>query len=228
MGTVINVIAILVGGTLGVLFRKRFPERIAQTALQVMGLLSFVVGVGMAIQGQELIMVAVSLALGAILGEWAKIEERLEKWFFRLEERFHLSEQSPAKGFIHASLLFCVGSMAIVGSITDGVRGDPSILVTKAMLDGIISIPFAAGMGIGVLGSALPVLIYQGGLTLLASKLQSFFTPVMIRELTSVGGVIVMGIGINILGLQKVKVGNFLPALPLIILILYLKPLFHF
>ena len=157
MGTVINVIAILVGGTLGVLFRKCFPERIAQTALQVMGLLSFVVGVEMAIQGQELIMVAVSLALGAILGEWVKIEERLEKWFFRLEERLHLSEQSPAKGFIHASLLFCVGSMAIVGSITDGVRGDPSILVTKAMLDGIISIPFAAGMGIGVLGSALPV-----------------------------------------------------------------------
>ena len=113
--------------------------------------------------------------------------------------------------------------MAIVGSITDGLKGDHSILITKAMMDGIISIPFAASMGIGVLGSSVPILLYQGGLTLLAWKLQSFFTPVMIRELTSVGGVIVMGIGINILGLQKVRVGNLIPALPLIILVVYLR-----
>src|SRR4030065_748931 len=104
--------------------------------------------------------------------------------------------------------------MAIVGSITDGLKGDYSILVTKAMMDGIISIPFAANMGIGVLGSAVPVLLYQGGLTLLASKLQSLFTPVMIRELSSVGGVIVMGIGVNILGVQKIRLGNPIPALP--------------
>jgi hypothetical protein len=116
--------------------------------------------------------------------------------------------------------------MAIVGSITDGLKGDRSILVTKAVMDGIISIPFAASMGFGVLGSALPVLFYQGGITLLASKLQSLFTPEMIRELTSVGGVIVMGIGINILGLQKIRVGNFIPALLLIILLIYVKALF--
>jgi uncharacterized membrane protein YqgA involved in biofilm formation len=116
--------------------------------------------------------------------------------------------------------------MAIVGSITDGLKGDSSILVTKAIMDGIISIPFAASMGYGVLGSAVPILIYQGSLTLLASKIQFFFTPVMVRELTSVGGVIVIGIGINILGLQKVRVGNFIPALILIVLILYFKALF--
>ena len=226
MGTIINAIAIIVGGALGLLFRKGFPERIAQTTLQVLGLFTLVVGLGMAIQGQELIMVLISLALGAALGEWLDIEDRLERFGHWLEERLNLREGSPAKGFIYASLLYCVGSMAIVGSITDGLKGDPSILVTKAIMDGIISIPFAASMGYGVLGSAVPILIYQGGLTLLASKIQFFFTPVMVRELTSVGGVIVIGIGINILGLQKVRVGNFIPALILIVLILYFKAFF--
>jgi uncharacterized membrane protein YqgA involved in biofilm formation len=223
MGTIINVIAILIGGALGLLFRKGFPERIAQTALQVMGLFSLVIGVSMALQGQELIMILISLAFGAMLGEWMNIEGHLDRLGVWLEKRFNLTQESPAKGFIYTSLLFCVGSMAIVGSITDGLKGDYSILVTKAMMDGIISIPFAANMGIGVLGSAVPVLLYQGGLTLLAWKLQSLFTPTMVRELTSVGGVIVMGIGVNILGLQKIRVGNLIPALPLIILVLYLK-----
>jgi len=227
MGTIINAIAIIVGGALGLLFRKGFPERIAQTTLQVLGLFTLVVGLGMAIQGQELIMVLISLALGAALGEWLDIEDRLERFGHWLEERLNLREGSPAKGFIYASLLYCVGSMAIVGSITDGLKGDSSILVTKAIMDGIISIPFAASMGYGVLGSAVPILLYQGSLTLLASKIQFFFTPVMVRELTSVGGVIVIGIGINILGLQKVRVGNFIPALIFIILILYLKTLFQ-
>ena len=227
MGAIINAVAIIIGGALGLLFRKGFPERIAQTTLQVLGLFTLVVGLGMAIQGQELIMVLISLALGAALGEWLDIEDRLERFGHWLEERLNLREGSPAKGFIYASLLYCVGSMAIVGSITDGLKGDSSILVTKAIMDGIISIPFAASMGYGVLGSAVPILIYQGGLTLLASKIQFFFTPVMVRELTSVGGVIVIGIGINILGLQKVRVGNFIPALIFIILFIYLKTLFQ-
>jgi hypothetical protein len=227
MGTLINAVAIIIGGALGLLFRKGFPERISQTTLQVLGLFTLVIGLNMALQGEELIMVLISLALGAVVGEWLDIEGRLDRFGSWLEKRLNLTEKSPAKGFIYTSLLFCVGSMAILGSITDGLKGDPSILVTKALLDGIISIPFAANMGAGVLGSALPVLLYQGSLTLLASKIQFFFTPVMIRELTSVGGVIVMGIGINILGLQKIRVGNFIPALLLIILILYLKALFH-
>jgi len=227
MGTLINAMAILIGGGLGLLFRKRFPERISQTALQVMGLFTILVGVKMALQGEELILALISLALGSMLGEWINIEDRLEKLAFSFEERLHLTEVSPAKGFIHASLLFCVGSIAIVGSITEGLQGDPSILITKAMLDGIISIPFAAGMGIGVLGSALPILIYQGSLTVLASQLQAFFTPPMIQELTSVGGVIVMGIGVNILGLKKVRAGNFIPALFMIVFILYFKALVH-
>lgn len=226
MGAIINACAIIVGGMFGLMVRRRFPERISQTALQVMGLVSLLVGIRMAAQGEELILVVVSLASGAMVGEWINIEDLLEKFGRWLEQRFHVTEGSPARGFISTSILFCVGSMAIVGSITDGLKGDPSILITKAMLDGIISIPFAAMMGVGVLGSAFPVLIYQGSLTVLASQAQAFFTPVMIRELTSVGGVIVMGIGVNIMGLHKVRVGNLIPALLFIIPLLYLKNIF--
>lgn len=221
-----NVIAILIGGSLGLLFREHFPERIAQTALQVMGLFTLFVGISMALQGKEIILVLLSLAFGAMVGEWLNIEANLDKLGGWLESKFHISQGSPAKGFITASLVFCVGSMAIIGSIADGVKGDHSILFTKAMMDGIIAIPFAAGMGIGVLGAAFSILIYQGGLTLLAAQLQPVFNATVIRELTSVGGVMVMGIGINILGLQKIRVGNFLPALVLIIGLVYLKALF--
>jgi uncharacterized membrane protein YqgA involved in biofilm formation len=226
MGTIINVIAILIGGAVGLLFRKRFPERISETALEVMGLFTLLIGIKMALEGKDAILILISLALGAMIGEWINIEKRLDNFGAWIERRLKVEAGSPAKGFIYASLVFCVGSMAIVGSITDGVKGDYSILFTKAMMDGIISIPFAAGMGFGVLGSAIPILLYQGSLTLLAKLLQPLFNPVVIRELTAVGGVIVMGIGINILGLKKIRVGNFLPALVLIVIILYMKTLF--
>jgi uncharacterized membrane protein YqgA involved in biofilm formation len=217
MGTIINVITIILGGLIELFFRERFPERIAQTALQLMGLFTLVVGIQMALQGKELILILISLAGGAVLGELIRIEDRLDRLGKWIEKSLKVTEGSPAKGFIYASLVFAVGSMAIVGSITDGAGGDYSILLTKAMMDGIISIPFAAGMGPGVLGSAVTILVYQGSLTLMAKGLQSFFNPVVINELTAVGGVLVMGIGINILGLQKIKVANFLPALALII-----------
>jgi len=217
MGTIINVGAIIIGGLIGLIFRDRFPERITQTALQVMGIFTILVGIQMGLQGREPIFILVSLAGGAILGEIIRIEDRLDNFGKWIEKQLKVTQGSPAKGFIYASLVFAVGSMAIVGSVADGVRGDHSILVTKSMMDGIISIPFAAGMGPGVLGSAVTILVYQGSLTLLARELQSFFSPEVITELTAVGGVLVVGIGINILGLQKIKVANFLPALAVII-----------
>ena len=217
MGTIINVGAIIIGGLIGLIFRDRFPERITQTALQVMGIFTILVGIQMGLQGREPIFILVSLAGGAILGEIIRIEDRLDNFGKWIEKQLKVTQGSPAKGFIYASLVFAVGSMAIVGSVADGVRGDHSILVTKSMMDGIISIPFAAGMGPGGLGSAVTILVYQGSLTLLARELQSFFSPEVITELTAVGGVLVVGIGINILGLQKIKVANFLPALAVII-----------
>ena len=130
MGTVINVVAILIGGTVGLLFSKRFPKRLSETALEVMGLFTLLVGIGMALQGKETIFILISLALGAMIGEGINIEKRLNEFGAWIEERLRVKEGSPAKGFIYASLVFCVGSMAIVGSITDGVSGDYSILFT--------------------------------------------------------------------------------------------------
>lgn len=223
MGTIVNVIAIVIGSLLGLAFQGRFPERYSQSVLKVAGLFTVVIGLKMALQGQELILVLISLALGAVLGEWINIEDRLERMGQRVETRFKVSANSPAQGFISTSLIFCVGSMAIVGSIADGVKGDASILYTKAVMDGVTSIAFASCMGIGVLGSALSVLVYQGGITLMAMQLKPIFIPEVVRELTAVGGIMIMGIGVNITGMQKVRIGNLLPALAVIIGIVWLK-----
>jgi uncharacterized membrane protein YqgA involved in biofilm formation len=223
MGTIVNVIAVICGSLIGLAFRGRGPERSTLALLQVMGLFTFLIGTSMALQGRQMILVLISLVLGTVIGETLRIEEGLERLGQGLERRFKVTAGSPAKGLIYASLVFCVGSMAIVGSITDGIEGDHSILYTKAVMDGVAAIPFASTMGPGVLGSAGTILVYQGALTLLAAQLKPFFNAEMVRELTAVGGVIIMGIGLNILGLQKVKVGNLLPALFIIIFIIYLK-----
>jgi uncharacterized membrane protein YqgA involved in biofilm formation len=223
LGTIVNVIAVIGGGLIGLAFRGRVPERLTQTVLQVMGLFTALIGINMALQGQQLILVLVSLVVGTVIGEAVNIEGRLESFGRQLEKRLKVTEGSPAKGLIYASLVYCVGSMAIVGSIADGIKGDHSILYTKAVMDGIISIPFASTMGIGVLASAGSVLLYQGSLTLLAGQLKPLFSPEMIRELTAVGGIIIIGIGINILGIQKIRVGNMLPALLIIIIIIGFK-----
>ncbi|MGD8399696.1 MAG: DUF554 domain-containing protein [Bacillota bacterium] len=223
MGTIVNVIAVICGSLIGLAFRGRVPGRLTQSVLQVTGLFTVVIGINMALQGRQLILCLVSLVIGTAVGEAVNIEAGLDGFGQRLERRFRLAEGNAAKGLIYASLFFCVGSMAIVGSIVDGIKGDHSILYTKAMMDGIASIPFAATLGIGVLAAAVPVLLYQGGLTLLAGLLKPLFNPELIRELTAVGGVIIIGIGINIFGLQKVRVGNMLPALLLIVIIIGIK-----
>lgn len=223
MGTIVNVIAVVIGSLIGLAFKDKVPERITQTVLQVMGMFTLIIGIGMALQGREMILVLISLVLGTVIGEAINIEARLDGLGGKLEKRFKLTEGSPTKGWISASLVYCVGSMAIVGSIADGVKGDHSILYTKAMMDGIVSIPFASTMGVGVLASAGSVLFYQGGLTLLAGLLKPLFNPEMIRELTAVGGIMIMGIGVNILGWQKMRVGNMLPALVVILVIISTK-----
>jgi uncharacterized membrane protein YqgA involved in biofilm formation len=223
LGTIVNVITVIAGSLIGLVFRGRVPERITQTILQIMGLFTLLIGIKMALQGREMILILISLVIGTVIGEGINIEAGLEGWGGRLERRFRLTEGSPAQGWIYASLVYCVGSMAIVGSIADGVKGDHSILYTKAIMDGIISIPLAAAMGAGVMASAGSVLVYQGSLTLLAGWLKPLFTPEMIRELTAVGGIMIMGIGVNISGWQKVRVGNMLPALVAILVIVGLK-----
>jgi len=230
-GTVINVITVVIGSILGLLFGAKLPERLRETVLSAIGLFTMVLGIQMFLETNNALIVLAALLLGAMLGEWLRIEDNLEKLGSYLRMRFAptLINQDLSRfveGFLAASILFCVGPMTILGSIQDGLTGDYSLLATKAVMDGFSALAFASTMGVGVAFSALVILIFQGSLSLLASQIQSVVTAAMISEMSAAGGVILVGIAIsNILNIRKVRSGNFLPALILAPLIVALVEL---
>ncbi|WP_207720342.1 DUF554 family protein [Eubacterium callanderi] len=227
LGTIINVAAILVGGFLGLLFRKGLPERISATITHGLSLGIMMLGISMGVQTQNFLIVLISLALGAVIGEALNIEGHLNSLGGRLERKFEGGENSSfAQGFVTASLLYCTGSMAIMGAIEGGISGTYTILVTKALLDGIFAIIFASTMGVGVLFAAVPVLLYQGAITLAAGTIKVFLTNPMITEMNAVGGVLIMGIGINLLEIKSLRLGNLIPAIFLPILLLWIMGCF--
>ncbi|MFP4070914.1 MAG: DUF554 domain-containing protein [Desulfovibrionales bacterium] len=213
IGTLVNVLAIIVGSLIGTLFNKSLSERMRTIVFQGLGLCVIIIGIQMALTVQELLILVFSILLGAVTGEALNLERQLERIGGGLKKRFGSEDSRFTDGFVTASLIFCVGSMAVLGALDDGIRGDHTILFTKSVLDGVACIPLASTFGIGVAFSALPILIYQGGITLLASQAQSFFTPEILGQITAVGGVLILGIGINLLGLMRVRVTNMLPAL---------------
>lgn len=220
-GTLINIATVIIGGTLGCLLGSRLPERVRQTVVTGLGLFTLAYGISMFIKTQNAIVVVLSLLIGIVLGEWWNIEKGLNNLGTWLEVKVlnstdESSQKRFIKGFLTASLLFCVGPMAILGSVQDGLTGDYQLLVVKSILDGFASLAFAASMGVGVLFSIIPVFLYQGGITLLAVQAQSFFTEAMITEMSAVGGVILLAIGIGqLLELRPIRTANFLPALVL-------------
>ncbi len=223
-GTIINVIAILVGGTLGTVLGGRLPDRIRHTVMAGMGLFVLAIGLQMFLKTANSLVVLASLVIGIILGEWWQIEEGI-RWLGRtLERRImpqngsqeeHQARQERfVRGFFTASLLFCVGPIAILGSIQDGLTGNYQLLAVKSVLDGFASVAFASSLGVGVLFSALPILLYQGGLSLAANQIQPFFSNPMMTEMTATGGVVLMAIAISsLLEIKQMRTGNFLPAL---------------
>ncbi len=226
IGTIINVIAILVGGAAGMLFGARLSERLKSTVIAGMGLFTTAVGLQMFLKSENSLIVLGALIIGALLGEWWGIENGLQHLGIWLEKRFAGGEGGESsrfvRGFMTASLLYLIGPMAILGSISDGLTGDYSTLAIKSVLDGFASIAFASSLGIGVLFSAIPTLVYQGGISLLAAQLNSIITAQMMGELTATGGVLLMGVGVSsLLELKKIRVGNFLPALAIAPLIVY-------
>jgi len=225
-GTIINVVLVLLGSVAGLLLKGLLSSRLSTVITQGLGLCVALIGLQSAIGYGDLLCVIICLVLGVLIGEGLKIERRLDGLGEVLRKRFvkEGSESRFTEGFVTASILYCVGAMAIMGSIEAGVNQNYSILIAKSIIDGITSITFAAAMGIGVAFSVLPILIYQGGLTLLAAQLGGFFVnnPAIIEALSAVGGVIIIGIGVNMLGATKerIPVGNMLPAifLPLLYL----------
>ncbi len=217
-GVLINCVLILLGSLLGVLFQDRLPARFLDVVVQCLGLGVIAIGVTAAIGTANTLCMIVSLVLGTILGEAIDIEKRLERAGDRIKARFLKGDGSGStftQGFVSASVLYCVGAMAILGSIEAGLHHDYTILISKAVIDGVFSISLAAAVGVGVAFSALPVLVYQGTITLLAGLAAGVLTQPLITEMSAVGGCIILGIGLNMLKVTEkpLKVGNMLPAI---------------
>ena len=226
-GTLLNVAAILVGGTLGLLFGDRLPERIHKTVVAGLGLFVLAFGLYDFLKTQNPLIVLGGLLIGGLLGEWARLEDGLRRLGELLEKRFAGREAGSGRfvrGFLAASLVFCVGPIAILGSIQDGMTGDYKMLAIKSVLDGFASLAFASSLGVGVLFSAGMILVYQGSISLLAAQLNALVTPAMTAEMTAAGGVMLIGIAISsLLEIKPIRVASFLPALlitPLIVAVL--------
>lgn len=224
VGTIVNAAAIILGTVMGMFFKKGIPERVKQTILQGLGLAVLLVGLQMSLQTQQVLVVVISLGLGGLTGELLNIEgglNRLGKW---LESKVGGVKGETGKAFVTASLIYCVGAMAIMGSIEDGLYNNPRILLTKAALDGISAVVFASTMGPGVAFSALPVFLYQGSITLLAAYVKVFLSTAAVAEMSATGGLLIVGIGLNILNVAEIKVGNLLPAIFYAIPLAFLLP----
>lgn len=224
-GTIVNTAVIIAGGALGLLIKKGIPQRMKDTIMQGIGLAVLMVGLSGALQGlykviaggkldrQYIMLMIFSLVIGGVSGELINIEDRLEKLGDWLKNKFSKGSGNFTQGFVTASLIYCIGAMAIVGSLEDGLTGNANTLFAKSILDGVSSVIFSASLGVGVLFSSLPVFIYQGAITLAAGVIKPFLTDVTISQMSLVGSVLIFGIGINILGIKKINVANLLPAI---------------
>ena len=229
-GTLLNIGTVLFGSILGLVFGARIPDKLKSTVVAGMGLFVAAMGIQMFLKTENPLIVLGSILIGTLLGEWWGIEDGLHRIGEFLEQKFSREEQDGSnrfvRGFLTASLLFCVGPMTILGSIQDGLTGDYNLLAVKSVLDGFASIAFTSTLGVGVAFSTIIILVYQGGISLLAGQLNAIVTPSMMNELTATGGVILLGLALSsLLEIKKIRVGNMLPGLliaPLIVWILSL------
>ncbi len=240
IGTIVNAGAVIAGGIAGVLLKSGIPERYKKTVIQGIGLSVIFIGIsgtikemltvinGNKLDRQFILLMIFSLVIGGLVGEFLNIEKKLEnvgRWF---QSRIPAKGGSFSEGFVTASLLFCVGAMAVVGSLEDGLMGNPSTLFAKSILDGVTSVIFAATLGIGVAFSAIPILLYQGSITLLARFIEPWLNDTVISQMSLVGGILIFAIGINLLEIKKINVGNLLPAIFVPVVYYLLKSLLGF
>jgi len=213
LGTIVNSLAIIGGSLLGFILKGGIPERVNDTIMKGLALCIMVIGISGAIKSENMILIICSIVIGALIGEFIDIDKGLKKLGDNIEAKLQGKGGRVSEGFVTASLVYCVGAMAILGSLDSGLKGDYKILFTKAMLDGISAIMFTSTLGIGVALSAISVFIYQGTITLAASALQGILVGTVITELSAVGSLLIMGLAFNMLGLTKIKVANLLPAI---------------
>ncbi|MDN5296271.1 MAG: uncharacterized protein PWQ71_377 [Bacteroidota bacterium] len=220
IGTIVNTVAVAAGGIIGLLLNKKMPDRVTSIYFQAIGLFTMAIGMSMAVKMEHILIVVASLALGSLLGEWMNIENRVNTLGENFKQRFRIGSEQFSEGLTTAFLLFCVGSMTILGTIQEGTGGSPDLLYTKSLMDFFSSMLLASAFGVSVALSAIPLFIFQASLTLIAMFAGSFFTPGIILELTSVGGILLVGLGLNILHISNLRVMNMLPALVVVVIML--------
>lgn len=222
IGTLVNFGAIVLGGFIGLKFKSILPQRMINLLFQVFGLFTLYLGITMGLKTQNALLLALALILGALTGYILNLQDKTDKLGEMVKGKLNLKGDKFTEGFLVASLLFCMGPVAILGSIEDGINGEPKLLLIKSLMDGVASIALASSLGIGVIFSAVPILIYQGALTLFAKWLGASFSQVMINELSAVGGILLIGMGISIMDIKKINVIDFITAL------IYIVPLVYF
>lgn len=222
IGTIVNTAAVVAGGTIGLLLKKNMPERVTSIYFQAVGLFTLAIGITMVVKMEDILIIVGSLAIGSLLGEWINVEKGAELMSGFLKRKFRIGSDKFSEGLITAFLLFCIGSMTVLGAIQEGTGGSSDLLFTKSLMDFFSAMLLASAFGLGVVAAAVPLFIFQGALTLLAMYAGSLFTPQIILGLTSVGGIMLMGLGINILEIKKLRIMNMLPALVVVVLMLWL------
>ncbi len=212
-GTLINTAAIIAGSTIGLLLKKQFRVELTNIVFQGLGLVTLFIGVAMAFRSQNWVILILSVVTGAVIGQLLNINESINRGGEKLKERLKIRQGQFIEGLVTAFLLFCMGSMTLLGALEEGISNNSELLIAKSVMDGFSSIALTAAMGIGVMFSIIPLIIYQGGITLFAGSLYGVLSEPMIDEITAAGGIILIGMGINILDIKKIPVLNLLPAL---------------
>lgn len=226
IGTIVNTLAVAAGGTLGLLLNKSLHPRFKEIYFQATGLFTIVIGITMVKDMQQIILVVASVAIGALIGEWLQLEMLLNRLSDKLKSRLRVGNEKFSEGLVTSFILFCIGAMTIVGAIDEGVGRSSEVLLTKSLMDGFSAILLASAYGVGVIFSSVPLFVFQGSITLLAMYAASFFSPEIIQGLSSVGGILLIGLGINILEIRKLRIVNLLPALLLVVIFIWLSSYF--
>ena len=221
LGTFVNAAAVILGGSIGLLLKKGIPKRVSDTVMKVLGLGNMYLGITGMIEGGMTLVIFLSIAIGAMIGEGIDLDGKLSRFCNWIESKFKKDGEtiSIAEGMISATLLFCVGAMSIVGSLESGLTGNHDMIFTKSLMDGIAAVLFSSSFGIGVLFSSVLLVIYQGSIVLLSSFVAPFLSDVVVTQMSCIGGVLLIGLAINMLEIGKVKVMNYVPAIFLPILL---------
>ncbi len=224
LGSFLNALFIVIGAFVGRLF-KNIPESMQQTVMVIIGLVVAVLGIQMGLESDNFIIIVVSLVIGTVIGEWLNLDGKFNRFGLWVESLFGKRAQKGtiAQGFVTASLIFVIGSMAIIGALDSGLRNDHNVLITKGIIDGFMSIILASTLGIGVMLSAVPVFLYQGAIAIFAGVISTYIPTealdLFIKEMTATGGIMILAIGLNIAGLTKIRVANLLPAIVIVAII---------